>query len=647
MGLTNKWQKGALICIALIASLATWHLLRYETAEPNFFPSKGVTASTASVSKSQKLVIFPKAFPDVDLRDYYTRVLGKDADQKLLFRCGAIPRNKQSENLSPAVTESEYHKFPFKIFHSNRDEFKNNEQCSSMTNNLEVEVTKTQSLDTNLEEMVYRFFGRRGAYFEDLAPLFQKKVASQMKENTLLHHWFRLAGSSVWLEQYGVHFMISRVVYSPRARRNYPVLSLSYAQLYDENWNELQNVELIVPSNNPDLDPSPGNEQIYNAIEYPSFLSTPMYHDVRKQRKKYYGPEDPRIILVQNAMGFDEPLVIFNQYHKKPLEDIEDPKDDTSLEVKFGFYRSMFMTWPWQFQRGKVAGEGLLSDKFDNQIYNRMVELRRANMPRLDKQKNWTPFISHHDRQEYHHDRYIYFVYSWSKLMVLKCDLSVTDPYISSCDIEYTMFKDHPDGGPGELRGGTQMVNINDLIDRERALVPQLDYAYKSIPTNKEIWIGFARAHLTGCGCGHFYRPNVIVLVKEDGDFKISHMSPFIDLDIHVFGFDLNDPDSYCKTSPNVLIPNGMCSWSFKGSTSLDKRKTVQDYLTLAVSVADYTVDIVHIKGLLGEILGMDNGPLHSDGDRGYNDNNVDCALASSRVFCEEYSEQHPVEKED
>ena len=48
-----------------------------------------------------------------------------------------------------------------------------------------------------------------------------------------------------------MYFMISRIAYSPHGVKNQPVVSLTYGQLFDRNWNEVKNINLLVPSNDP------------------------------------------------------------------------------------------------------------------------------------------------------------------------------------------------------------------------------------------------------------------------------------------------------------------------------------------------------------------------------------------------------------
>ena len=143
-------------------------------------------------------------------------------------------------------------------------------------------------------------------------------------------HWFQLISSSVWLEQYGVHLMISRVIYTKTGNKVQPVISLSYVQAFDRNWTELKNVTLVVPDS---------GKAKFKTVSYPSFIPIPVYHNVNQQRGKFYGVEDPRIMLVKNKEGYEEPLIVYNSFNRSPpnanyLEEIKNL-------VKLDTYRSI------------------------------------------------------------------------------------------------------------------------------------------------------------------------------------------------------------------------------------------------------------------------------------------------------------------
>ena len=83
-----------------------------------------------------------------------------------------------------------------------------------------------------------------------------------------------------------------------------------------------------------------------------------------------------------------------------------------------------------------------------------------------------------------------------------------------------------------ELRGGTELMNVNQLLDK---------YNFSGLETvkdqfkGKEVWISFARAALSKCGCGlKMYRPNFTVLVKQRGRFQLSFVSSYMDFGVPI-----------------------------------------------------------------------------------------------------------------
>lgn len=580
---------------------------------------------------------------------------------------------------------SNYKSHNITVFHSQKNINNNLKNCKALKKSLTgITISDPVNMQVSLSEILAKFLNDynsgKNKYFQELGPFFINELELQLKYNVVDRYWYRLAGSSVWLEQYGVHFMISRILYSPKGARNQPILSLTYGQIFDKDWKELINTKLVVPTN--DLKPSMNDlaneatntkKKNFKVLLFPQILPIPFWHDYDNTEGKYYGPEDPRILLVKNPKGHEEPLIIFNAYHRK-LTHFDDDIDDHIL-MKTNFYRSMFMCWPWQFQKGKENTDGMVSNEYDKNYYNKVIELKIKNLPRQNKQKNWTPFISDNSKSEFGYDKYINFIYRWANLETLKCDL-IGDT--GSCSFTYRLNSQlSPSAKIGPLRGGTQLLNVNELL-KSKHDIPSLK---ELLPKNREIWVGFARAHLDKCGCGNnMYRPNLVILVKDsvkiesgendDGTtryrlkdlYKISHVSSSISFDIPIIGWDLMNPKDLCQGS-NVLIPNGISSWSVKSFTK-DEKWTSEDYMTLSLSISDFTVHKIDIKGLLNEILQDKSLFIPPSADEiirvnrkaltlpkaqdvinpnkskyliGFNNDNVICGLQSSTEFCSKY----------
>ena len=105
-------------------------------------------------------------------------------------------------------------------------------------------------------------------YLKELQPFIIPELLIQLKLNIIDKFWYRFSGSAIWLDQYQVFFMISRIIYSPKGIKNQPVLSLTYAQIYDKNWNEIHG-RLVVPSNN--LNKQQQQQELFKDLTFPCF----------------------------------------------------------------------------------------------------------------------------------------------------------------------------------------------------------------------------------------------------------------------------------------------------------------------------------------------------------------------------------------
>lgn len=598
-------------------------------------------------------VIFPQTFGDEDLGQFLEK--NKLSDSLLQSKLIKFSSHISAEaRLRHALKPSEFKDHEVNVFHSSSNINLDLEKCEpKLQEKFSVQVDKPKGINVSLKAVLTQLLSdlKSNPYLSELSDFFIDELALQIKYNVVEHYWYRLAGSSVYLEDYGVHFMISRILYSPKGARNQPIISLTYAQIFDEEWNELTNTKLVLPD----------NENGFKVMEFPSFLPIPFWFDVDNTEGKFYGPEDPRIMLVKNQHGHEEPLIVFNAYHRK-MEHFDDDADD-HLILKPGYYRSMFMCWPWQTQKGKENTDGLPSDDYKDSIYSKVVELHIRNAERRSKQKNWTPFVSLDGRAADGFDTHVNFIYRWANLEVLKCEMAT-----GQCSFTYRLNNRLSTSAKvGPLRGGTQLINVKHLLGTQKGI--DVD---SIIPPNREIWLGFARAHLDKCGCGNvMYRPNMVILVKDKvGEkqlFRLSHVSSSISFDIPMIGWDLNNSKDLCHGT-NVLIPNGISSWVLSHIGESGGHFTADDDMSLSLSISDFTVHKINIRGLLNHVFAMEhdslflkpgeqdqskidnkrllipnpkivNDPTKIDSHWliGFNNDNVVCAMSASRDFCAAY----------
>lgn len=493
-------------------------------------------------------------------------------------------------------------------------------------------------------------------YNEDIAPILADHVRVELEKDIIAPYWFRLSGSSVWLKDYNVHILVSRLIFSHQKNRVRSDASLVLAQIFDKDWKELNDVRLVFPTNKIDSADSPTFEsdgQDFYSYRFPRIMPIPFFHEYKKKGMNYIGPEDPRIFLARNPKGYDEPMIVYNadQYRHRT-------NGQGEKEVKKT--RNMFMSSLFQLQKGK--NDYKANPKADYKYFTKTKELMAGRDGRTDQEKNWTPIVSE-NQASFGSDRYVYFATQVSNLKIIKCDLYSDSP----CEIDY----DAP-SSVGILRGGTPFVNINQLLRKQTNFNIR-----KLIPEGREIWFGMARAHFVDCGCSNqFYRPNMVVLVKDEATYfdkktnqfvtknfwKLSHVASFFGMGVDIVPWHPDNPDSICLDI-NALIPNGIANWHIRDFGHSHGKWYADDVMTLFFSISDYTVDKINIKGLLHMLMNtrdnslfmnvptvapnkhLNQPVLTEDGKLekevpGFSNSNIDCAMEESRKFCKKYAEE-------
>lgn len=567
---------------------------------------------------SQQLLVFPKNFQD-------------EATYKQLYPI----ENKQVINYSGNNSALTYDQLkhattPHKI-HLFNSFTTNSKQCSKSMQSLDLTISENFIFDADFKSMVEILEQqlKLDPAFKHLDGFFQGKIPTMLKENTICKHFYKFAGTSVWLKEYGVHLMVSRVLFSRRGLKWNPQISLLYAQVYDVNWQELTNVELVVPVMDTD-----GVTRVHENLKFPRFLPIPYYFDHQYTKRRWYGPEDTRIMLVENELQKEEPVVIFNA-HQRNIHNYTRIDEDKSMQINFEFHRAMFIGWPFRYQLGKVNTDGISDSRFDNVKFTQVKEFRIAKKKRKAVEKNWTPFIIPKDRDSQSPgDKYIYLIYQWDNLEVLKCELQQfnnNEDGISNCEFIYKAKKLKKQSKVGPIRGGTEMIPYGSI-----------DATYK----DQNIWIGFLRAHIKHCGCGRsMYRPNFYIFTKLDTSdlFQVQYLSSSISFNIPVSGWRKHKVQCAAR-DPNVLIPNGVSLWE-------DDPITKKDVLGLTLSVADENNSILYIYGLKDIVKDLLNkkqqketegtSSNNGDGDADVdNEQLMKCVLDASIEFCKAYGDE-------
>lgn len=563
-----------------------------------------------------------------------------------------------TDNDDSAFTDFKYVDHPLTTYNAFKDleDTKDLKVCEAIREDINIQITAPINKDKALVDIVKQFLTKDKSlseeqlhYFEEFRPFLKDKMEEMLKSDDYINtHWFRFAGTSAYLKEYGVYFMVSRVLFTPLGVRDRPAFSMSYAQIFNSKWEELENVDLIVPATD---DSSKG----FRKIRYPDFIHFPTYNNPNVGGIKWYGPEDPRLIIRKNHLGHEEPLVIFNQYQREII-DTEGAGDAEEQKVKFKYQRVLYMGFPWEFQVGKSHVDPVSFGAVKS-LYNRATAMSLYDkegkvIPRKGKEKNWTPFLLENDRESNNGvDKYLYFVYRWERIHILKCEIPSGPMHESICTF---IYKNWPDDGTepngiGSLRGGSQLISVNDVVK-------QLPLPYNTLP--QEYWLGIGRSKLSNCGCGKaMYRPQLLLLTKSNDEdkFQISHMSAFASFNLDIIPWKADKPQYLCGPWPNIILPNGIARWDAR---SVDNE--VDDVLTLAYSNSDKTVELMNLRGILKEFIRINafrRSPTLEEmteekGSTVKNDfyslySNLECTVQKSREFCKAYGKEHPEEPKE
>ncbi|RCK65767.1 Beta-mannosyltransferase 7 [Candida viswanathii] len=445
--------------------------------------------------------------------------------------------------------------------------------------------------------------------------------------------WLRFGGSSVWLPEYNIHYMVSRVFYSPSGIPNRAFVSFLYIQIFDSDWNELPaGTSLDLPFEDKARTTQPRMHGLFQGwtiekflnfkkTSFPQILPIPFDYELEPFSNKYYfGPEDPRVVLRRNPLGFTEPIIVFNMKAMKLTK------------------RVMHIYIPFS---------------------NDLKVLKKRNERFAHIEKNWTPLMGLHDISL----TKVKFVYSFEPLEVLECDV-----YSGNCDIIQKPEKDDYDYF-GDLRGGTQLIEL-PLFSTD-SLPPVLSSKFQ-LPQDRKVYIGWARTHLNECGCGDsMYRPNFIALI-EDYDvvkdmyaYHISDISGYVDFNVDItpwFPDQANELVSGMSgqcIGRNVLIPNSIAYWEVDSVVVNDRSYSRQDlkdmmelegeresflfndHMGITLSSGDRDVRIVHVKGLLDYVLKFPSLYSEKRSNEDGDPFNVECARRASEEYCRIYAIDH------
>lgn len=664
-------QNYGFICIVFVVIVLLVYSCRMGVDTPMVavFQENSITEqhSHESILDANKntTYIFPSQLPKGSKYEKEIRKFVIEKDQ-LIFN--NVARPKFANDVDFSTTQ-------FKINNHNNDENLEHKECKENVKAVDINVSPLRNINVDLHRVLTKFLNENSTYYQEVRDLIPE-LPKQLATNTFHQYWFQFMGSSVWLEQYGVHLMTSRIFYTKTGSKVKPVVSFIYTQVFDLNWKEMDNVTLVIPiegegvrnevingnrNRNMDRNLKKKNKKVdigYKLVQYPNFVQVPAYHNHQKQSGRFYGAEDPRLLLVRNKLGVDEPVVIYNSYHRKiskyrevsrpSSSDVDNDNEETGV-TSFKFHRSMFIGWLWQTQSGKENVDEL-DQKHAQNMYIRVKELVLPLGKREKKEKNWTPFVDYKERVQKGYDDSLKFVYQFKDLRILRCLFDK-----ETCEWEYELQKNKLSISP--FRGGTELISLSQILATRSSLKKSMSKSLALTSTSSsdslssagltlkltelqnqlqiqdgEIWIGLARTALKSCGCGsHFYRPNLVVLFKLNNTYLVIQTSSSLDFNVPALNWDVvsNDESTNICQGKNLIMPTGISYWDLGSGET--------DILTLTLARADSTVDIIYVKGILKEIFLLLVNPHKSiDGN-----SIVKCAIDGALDYCKAYAKEN------
>ena len=311
--------------------------------------------------------------------------------------------------------------------------------------------------------------------------------------------WARRSGSSVWLPEQQVYLAVTRVVFSPSRTRSKAKMSFLRGQLFNEDWEHLENHTISWSG---------------NYFTFPTVFNIPGLGE----EDENYGPEDPRVVL-ENSVEGAEPVIIFNM-----------------VGLKSDWRRAMYLFLPF-------SGQSTILTIKDEE--------------RLDNEKDWAPFFVPTEQQQTfiskiplpistavrNPNEYVHFVYTFRPLRILKCHMRCGD-----CEFEYE--QDLPDSSvsheeQGTLRGGTNFVPVP--IPSSMDIDPRV-----------QVYAGFPQTNIEKYCGGNFFRPELMVMINIGKQFQLSFASESL-----AFGnaiLEMGAQEDQCDKR-RILSPNSIARW--------------------------------------------------------------------------------------
>ena len=91
-------------------------------------------------------------------------------------------------------------------------------QCDSIVYDQDLDLQVSQAVDLNKPEDLKFFRDKLNELrsLNNIYDLFFQDNEDEVEESILERKWYKFCGSAVWLDKYGVYFMVNRIAYSKK-----------------------------------------------------------------------------------------------------------------------------------------------------------------------------------------------------------------------------------------------------------------------------------------------------------------------------------------------------------------------------------------------------------------------------------------------
>lgn len=239
------------------------------------------------------------------------------------------------------------------------------EVCPSVHTKDSIAVQKSRYLYDNLTQVAAAVDSHELVVDEYRAKLGK----SEEEQRRTRESWARLSGSAVWLTDQQVYLVVSRVIFYAQYNVQYPFRSWLRGQVYDKDWNHLENHTITWGS---------------TSMTFPTIFDVPIDY---KKGGVFYGPEDPRVIIERGVDGA-EPVIVYNM-----------------LTEHLDWYMAMYVYRPFS-KTGTI--------------------LNIADQKMNEAEKNWSPFYIADQSEENNRkpSEYLHFVHTFDPLGIVQCHLT-------------------------------------------------------------------------------------------------------------------------------------------------------------------------------------------------------------------------------